>query len=111
MVIQGFSLSAYFAIPVVLSLLVEGEKIKVSLVANVGQVSTNQEMIVSSRKPNTTKVTPKTYYVSGTGNNKNTGLSTSSPFKTIQKAVNLTKPGDTVLIMKECTRMHNQMRT
>lgn len=99
MIIQGFSLSAYLAIPVVLSLLVEGEKIKVSLVKNVPQVSTNQEVVVSSRKPNSTKLTPKTYYVSGIGNDKNTGLSSSSAFRTIQKAADITKPGDTVLIM------------
>ncbi|MBG1270619.1 right-handed parallel beta-helix repeat-containing protein [Nostoc sp. WHI] len=99
MIIQGFSLSAYLAIPVVLSLLLEGEKIKVSVVENVPQVSANQEIIVSNRKPNSTKLTPKTYYVSGVGNDKNTGLSSSSAFRTIQKAADITKPGDTVLIM------------
>jgi len=98
-IIQGFSLSAYLAIPLVLSFLVEGEKIKVSLVENARQVSTEQEIIVSSRKPNNTKVTGKTYYVSGSGNDKNTGLSSSSAFRTIQKAADITKPGDTVLIM------------
>jgi parallel beta-helix repeat protein len=40
-----------------------------------------------------------TYYVSGSGKDTNNGLSTSSAFRTIQKAANLTKPGDTVLIM------------
>ncbi|MDD1457289.1 hypothetical protein MEN95_20570 [Dolichospermum sp. ST_sed7] len=45
--------------------------------------------------------TIRTYYVSAdtAGNDSNDGLSTSSPFKTIQKAANLTNPGDTVLIM------------
>ncbi|MFS0516350.1 DUF1565 domain-containing protein [Nostoc sp. UIC 10607] len=99
MVIQGFSLSVYLAIPVVLSLLAEGEKIKLSVVEKVPQVSTNKEIILSSRQLISTKATPKTYYVSGTGNDKNSGVSSSSPFKTIQKAANLTKPGDTVLIM------------
>jgi parallel beta-helix repeat protein len=42
---------------------------------------------------------PKTYYVSGDGSDTNTGLSTSSPFRTIQQAANLTKPGDKVFIM------------
>lgn len=42
---------------------------------------------------------PRTYHVSPTGSDSNNGLSTSSPFKTIQKAANLTNPGDTVLIM------------
>jgi parallel beta-helix repeat protein len=40
-----------------------------------------------------------TYYVSGNGKDTNNGLSTSSAFRTIQKAANLTKPGDKVLIM------------
>ncbi|QHG16710.1 right-handed parallel beta-helix repeat-containing protein [Nostoc sp. ATCC 53789] len=99
MVITGFNLSAYFAIPLVLSLLAKGENIKVSLVENVHQVSTNKEMILSSRQLISTKTTPKTYYVSGTGNDTNSGLSNSSPFRTIQKAANRTNPGDTVLIM------------
>jgi hypothetical protein len=98
-VITGFNLSAYFAIPLVLSLLAKGENIKVSLVENVHQVSTNKEIILSSRQLISTKTTPKTYYVSGTGNDTNSGLSNSSPFRTIQKAANLTNPGDTVLIM------------
>ncbi|MCG6138389.1 MAG: right-handed parallel beta-helix repeat-containing protein [Nostoc sp. LLA-1] len=40
-----------------------------------------------------------TYYVSGSGNDDNNGRSTSSAFRTIQRAANLTQPGDTVLIM------------
>ncbi|AVH67109.1 S-layer homology domain-containing protein [Nostoc sp. 'Peltigera membranacea cyanobiont' N6] len=99
MAIQGFSLSTYLAIPVVLSLLAQGEKIKASLVENVRQISTNKEMSLSSRELISANSTPKTYYVSGTGNDKNSGLSTSSAFKTIQKAADLTNPGDTVLIM------------
>ncbi len=59
MVITGFNLSAYFAIPLVLSLLAKGENIKVSLVENVHQVSTNKEMILSSRQLISTKTTPK----------------------------------------------------
>ncbi|MEH2059107.1 MAG: right-handed parallel beta-helix repeat-containing protein, partial [Nostoc sp.] len=100
MVIPGFSLSAYLAIPIVLSLLAQGQRIKVSLVENARQVSTtNQEIIPSSRELISAKVTGKTYYVSGTGNDNNSGLSTSSAFRTIQKAADLTSPGDTVLIM------------
>ncbi|MEH2265521.1 right-handed parallel beta-helix repeat-containing protein [Nostoc sp.] len=99
MVIQGFRLSAYLAIPVVLSFLVEGDKIKVSSIENHHQVSTNKEIILPIRELISTKTSPKTYYVSGNGNDKNSGLSTSSAFRTIQKAANLTNPGDTVLIM------------
>ena len=41
----------------------------------------------------------KAYYVSGTGKDGNDGLSTNTAFLTIQKAADLVKPGDTVLVM------------
>ncbi|MCF2148716.1 right-handed parallel beta-helix repeat-containing protein [Desmonostoc muscorum LEGE 12446] len=99
MVAESLSLSAYIAIPVVLSLLLEGQNIKVPVVKNVRQVSTEQKTIAPSRQLISTKRAAKTYYVSGSGNDNNNGLSTSSAFRTIQKAANLTNPGDTVLIM------------
>jgi parallel beta-helix repeat protein len=40
-----------------------------------------------------------TYYVSGTGSDSNDGKSTATAFRTLQKAANLTNPGDTVFIM------------
>src|SRR5690348_581584 len=40
-----------------------------------------------------------TYYVSATGSDTNSGTSTTAPFLTIQKAANLTQPGDTVNVM------------
>jgi hypothetical protein len=40
-----------------------------------------------------------TYYVSPTGSNQNDGLSIEKPFATIQRAANLTNPGDTVYVM------------
>jgi parallel beta-helix repeat protein len=40
-----------------------------------------------------------TYYVSGTGSDSNDGKSTSTAFRTLQKAHDLTNPGDTVWIM------------
>jgi parallel beta-helix repeat protein len=40
-----------------------------------------------------------TYYVSGTGSDSNNGTSSTTPFRTLQKAANLTNPGDTVYIM------------
>jgi parallel beta-helix repeat protein len=40
-----------------------------------------------------------TYYVSGAGSDSNDGKSTSRAFRTLQKAHDLTNPGDTVLIM------------
>jgi hypothetical protein len=99
MVSKGFILSTSLAIPVVLILLTQGEKIKVSLVENAPHVSANNEISLSSSKLISANSTPKTYYVSGNGNDKNSGLSTSSAFRTIQKAADLTNPGDTVLIM------------
>ncbi|MGN9811661.1 right-handed parallel beta-helix repeat-containing protein [Micromonospora sp. BQ11] len=42
---------------------------------------------------------PTTFYVSGTGSDANNGLSPASPLRTIQRAANLTRPGDTVNIM------------
>ncbi|MEH2243156.1 right-handed parallel beta-helix repeat-containing protein [Nostoc sp.] len=99
MVNRGFRLSAYLVIPVVLGLFVERERIKVYLVENVPQLFNNKEMSLSSRQLISTSSTSKTYYVSGSGNDKNSGLSTSSAFRTIQKAADLTNPGDTVLIM------------
>jgi parallel beta-helix repeat protein len=41
----------------------------------------------------------KTFYVSGEGNDSNNGLSKNNPFRTLQKAADLTQPGDTVLVM------------
>ncbi|MGL4608512.1 MAG: carbohydrate binding domain-containing protein [Trueperaceae bacterium] len=41
----------------------------------------------------------KTYYVSGSGSDSNNGTSQSTPFRTLQKAANLTNPGDTVSVM------------
>ena len=39
------------------------------------------------------------YYVSGNGDDSNNGLSTSTAFRNIQKAADLTNPGDTVFVM------------
>ncbi|BBD69223.1 hemolysin-type calcium-binding region [Nostoc commune NIES-4072] len=41
----------------------------------------------------------KTYYVSGTGNDKNDGLKEGSAFRTLQKAGDLVAAGDTVYVM------------
>ena len=42
---------------------------------------------------------PKTYYVSGRGQDSNNGRSAGTPFRTLQRAADLTLPGDTVLVM------------
>jgi hypothetical protein len=39
------------------------------------------------------------YYVSGTGNDINNGLTPTSAFRKIQRAANATQPGDTVFVM------------
>ncbi|MBW4430133.1 MAG: right-handed parallel beta-helix repeat-containing protein, partial [Nostoc desertorum CM1-VF14] len=41
----------------------------------------------------------KTYYVSGTGNDKNDGLNEGGAFRTLQKAADLVQAGDTVYVM------------
>ncbi|MBD2561351.1 MULTISPECIES: choice-of-anchor D domain-containing protein [Nostoc] len=41
----------------------------------------------------------KTYYVSGTGNDKSNGLNEGAAFRTLQKAANLVQAGDTVYVM------------
>ena len=41
----------------------------------------------------------KTYYVSGTGNDKNDGLNEGAAFRTLQKAGDLVEAGDTVYVM------------
>ncbi|OUL33598.1 hypothetical protein BV372_15825 [Nostoc sp. T09] len=43
--------------------------------------------------------TRKTYYVSGSGNDRNNGLQESTAFRSLQKAADLVKAGDTVLVM------------
>jgi hypothetical protein len=40
-----------------------------------------------------------TYYVAGTGADNNDGLTPATAFRTLQKAADLTNPGDTVLVM------------
>jgi parallel beta-helix repeat protein len=102
MMIHGFgflSLSASFVLPWALTGLVQGERITESLFKDVRQSSTDQKMLLPRRKLISQISTPTTYYVSGTGNDRNSGRTTSSAFKTIQRAADLTNPGDTVLIM------------
>ncbi|MCX7593288.1 MAG: right-handed parallel beta-helix repeat-containing protein, partial [Fischerella sp.] len=41
----------------------------------------------------------KTYYVSGTGNDSNDGLSEASAFRNLQTAADRLQPGDTLLVM------------
>jgi len=41
---------------------------------------------------------PTTYYVSTDGNDSSTGTTVNTPFRTIQTASNIAKPGDTILV-------------
>jgi parallel beta-helix repeat protein len=103
MMIHGFgflSLSASLVLPWALTGLVQGQKITESLVRDIRQSSPVQEKPLPSRKLiSQSQPTWTTYYVSGSGNDNNSGLTTSSPFRTIQRAADLTNPGDTVSIM------------
>jgi hypothetical protein len=96
----GFlSLSASLVLPWALTGLVQAQRITESLVKDVRQSFTDQKMLLPSRKLISQVPTATTYYVSGTGSDKNSGRTTSSAFRTIQRAADLTNPGDTVLIM------------
>lgn len=59
--------------------------------------------IIETGQTSTTTIAPHstgtTYYVSGEGDDSNDGLSETAPFRTLQRAANLTEPGDTVLVM------------
>ncbi|MBD2567389.1 right-handed parallel beta-helix repeat-containing protein [Anabaena lutea] len=92
MAIHGFSLTASLVLPCLLSSMVSTDSITTSLSDQVKLFTQNKPTLYS-------QATKKTYYVSATGSDSNNGLSATSPFKTIQKAANLTNPGDTVLIM------------
>ena len=55
--------------------------------------------VITPQTPGST-TTSKSYYVSdGTGSDSNSGLSVSSPLKTITAGQNLAAPGDTVFLM------------
>ena len=102
MMIHGLGflgLSASLVLPWALTGLVQGQRITESLIKDVRQSSTDQEMPLPNRKLISAISTATKYYVSGKGNDRNSGLTTSSAFRTIQRAADLTKPGDTVLIM------------
>ncbi|MBX9255130.1 right-handed parallel beta-helix repeat-containing protein [Desmonostoc muscorum CCALA 125] len=94
------SLSASVVLPWALTGVLQGQKITESLVTDAPQSSTVQENKLPNRKLiSAITAAPTTYYVSGSGNDKNSGLTVSSPFRTLQRAADLTNPGDTVLIM------------
>lgn len=96
----GFlSLSASFVLPWALTGLVQGQRITDSVVKDVLQSPSVQEMPLPSRKLISQASGGRTFYVSGSGNDKNSGLTTSSAFRTIQRAADLTNPGDKVYIL------------
>ncbi|MFN6561635.1 MAG: choice-of-anchor Q domain-containing protein [Nostoc sp. ChiSLP01] len=103
MMIHGLSflsLSASVVLPWALAGMVQGQKITEPLVKDVPQASTVQVNKLPNRKLiSAIGAASTTYYVSGSGSDKNSGLTPSSAFRTPQRAANLTKPGDTVLLM------------
>lgn len=96
---KSVSFSALFALPLVLASSISAQGIKSSSKTIVNSSSTSQEITLPSRQLIAQATSPVTYYVSGAGSDSNNGLSPSSAFRTIQKAADLTKPGDTVMIM------------
>ncbi|WP_223280034.1 right-handed parallel beta-helix repeat-containing protein [Nostoc sp. PA-18-2419] len=103
MMIHGLSflsLSASAVLPWALTGMLQGQKIRESVVTDVPQSSTVQEKKLPNRNLiSATTAATTTYYVSGSGKDTNSGLTASSPFRTPQRAANLTQPGDTVLLM------------
>jgi parallel beta-helix repeat protein len=101
----SLSIGASFVLPLMLTSLIDAQGINISSKtfasssSTVSKVSTVKETTVRGRKLISQATSPVTYYVSGSGRDSNDGRSTSSAFRTIQKAADLTKPGDTVLIM------------
>ncbi len=67
-----------------------------SSVVDAGLTGEEETQGVVNANPGSTQTT---YYVSASGNDRHTGLSAEQAFKTLQKAADLTNPGDTVLIM------------
>lgn len=96
---KSFSISASLALPLVLASSISAQGIKVSSKTIVNSLNTTKETTVPNRQLISQTTIPVTYYVSGTGSDSNNGLSSSSAFRTIQRAANLTNPGDTVMIM------------
>ncbi|MCC5635522.1 right-handed parallel beta-helix repeat-containing protein [Nostoc sp. CHAB 5844] len=96
---KSLSFSAFLALPTVLCTLVDVQSPTAAIVKQVHPSSVVQEIAIPDRYLLSQTTSPKTYYVSGSGSDTNNGLSTASPFRTIQKAANLTNPGDIVLIM------------
>jgi hypothetical protein len=70
-------------------------------VAGGGETNTSNNTAVVTTTVSTSgggdSSTPTTWYVSPTGSDSNSGTS-SSPFKTIQRAANVVNPGDTVIV-------------
>ncbi|MBD2449520.1 right-handed parallel beta-helix repeat-containing protein [Nostoc sp. FACHB-152] len=99
---MSLSISTSFVLSLMLTSLIDAQSINASskaFASSSSTVSTVKETTVSSPKLISQATTPVTYYVSGNGSNKNNGLSASSAFRTIQRAADLTNPGDTILIM------------
>ncbi|MCG6137756.1 MAG: right-handed parallel beta-helix repeat-containing protein [Nostoc sp. LLA-1] len=92
---KSLSLRAFLILPWVLGVI--GAAQKPTLTTSNHPLSNHQERVEESKLISMNSGT--TYYVSGSGNDNNNGRSASSAFRTIQKAANLTQPGDTVLIM------------
>jgi parallel beta-helix repeat protein len=98
MLMKSFSFRAFAIVPTLFIATGDLQKDTTSLTKNVSSSATVQS--VQFPKPHLiSQSIPTTYYVSGSGSDSNSGLSTTSAFRTIQRAADLTKPGDTVLIM------------
>lgn len=91
--------TALLIMPVLFSSSVNVQKHTPTSKIDTSNSSTVQEVKAPKHTLLAAATTPKTYYVSGTGKDSNNGLSRTTPFRTIQRAADLTNPGDTVIIM------------
>jgi hypothetical protein len=99
---MSLSISASFVLPLMLTSLIDAQGINASsqaFTSSSSTVSTVKETTLPKRKLISQTTSSRTYYVSGSGSDRNNGLSPSSAFRTLQKAANLAKPGVTVLVM------------
>jgi len=96
---KSLSFSAFLVLPSVLCTLLDVQSITAALVKDARVLPPVSEVSIPRGQVISQTTSPKTYYVSGDGSDTNNGLSTASPFRTIQKAADLTNPGDRVFIM------------
>jgi hypothetical protein len=96
---KAHNFTAFLITPIFLTGSIAGQKDTSASVNGIRTLPTAENSKPARSNLVAVTTTPTTYYVSASGNDSNNGISTSTPFRTIQRAADLTNPGDTVLIM------------